>query len=453
MPNVFRVLEAKDDPPRGGVFEGFVPMEQTLLVTAEGYTPLEIAVPNLGPNEVRTVSARLSRVRIVNGTVRTTSGKPVGGAEIHVRPVAKEPEPQPNVRILVANADAPNATTDDAGRFQLTKLAAGKYEVEASQGPDVRVTVPLVIAADADPAPIELVLPATGRLVGRLIGPTGATFDGLTVLVLPVIADVTASKRGEVARRRFDLKRRVAVTADGSFASAQLPSGEVEVTLCAPSVRIPTNANSWTNAFSDIMELGRVTIAPDVDTRHEFDVSDHFPATADVTVTVDGRPAVNAAISVFPHGSFVYMSGGVTDDRGRCHLTGLKPGPARFVARGADETWISDARAVEIAPNTPLRVAIDVVRIEGAVTVRRGEPPAPLASQVLTLRAENADYPGSVIVRSDAQGRVALSLPAGRWRIAYQDSTSGSFDSWIAVFDWTVSGPAPNTLDLRVEGR
>jgi hypothetical protein len=192
-PNIVRILETKDSPPPSGLFDGLIPHDQTLIVHAEGFAAYEVPVPDLKPGETRALVARVGLGAALAGRVVTGSAKkPLIAAHVALFPVSNTDQDSAFSR----GERDPNARSSESGaegRFSFDRVPPGSYMLRASSGKLFAAQQKVTVTDNKGPSEIEIVLPAPAYLVGKLIGPDGANFEGLKVLATPAGKKETSS--------------------------------------------------------------------------------------------------------------------------------------------------------------------------------------------------------------------------------------------------------------------
>lgn len=444
-PNLFRVIEAKDALPPGGLIEGLIPKNQTLIVRADGYAPREIPLPDLQSGETRSVMARVGRGKsLVGRTVAGAAKKAVGGVRVVLLP-ARKPGERSSIILGERDPAARSTESDAEGRFSFTMLPPGSFHLRGRLGESLVVQQPVTIAEDDDSVDVELVLPAPTWLVGKLIGPPEASFEGLRILANPV-----QTEPGE-EEARMDLRRpEVPVAKDGTFRCGPLPAGETRVILQLPEIELPGFGGSMSTEGMG-RDLGTVTLAPEADTEREFDVRDLFPGSIRLRVRVNGAPAASALVEVVNADPGNVIATVQLDANGEGTSGPVFPGVHRLVSGPGDGTWIHLA-SVQPVVKSGVRVDVefDIQLFRGTLHLIDAGSGKPLAASHIVLAPEEMrEAPQTARVRTDDQGIVELSLPAGRFLIETGEM-AGFFDpATSAVVDWTSSGPIPKELALK----
>ncbi len=134
-----------------------------------GPRPLELITPLapvvLGPKETKTLNIAVTAPTLtISGTVSDPQGAPVVDAIVRLLSADKRPAPMMDGPSVVA-------VSDEAGRFTLSKLAAGSYTIIATARDGSEVMTPPVAAGSHE---LAITLAAAGRIEGQLVGFTSA---------------------------------------------------------------------------------------------------------------------------------------------------------------------------------------------------------------------------------------------------------------------------------------
>lgn len=446
-PSTFRVLEAKDEPPAGGLFDGLIPHDQTFVVLVDGYAPCEVPFPDLKAGEKRAGVARLSHGERVAGRVVAGAAKtPLAGAKVVL---GKRRATESGYFGDSSAADAKEAASDAQGRFAFEGVPPGEWEVRASRGPLFAAQVALIVASGTPVPQVEVVLPEPAYLAGRLIGPEGASFDGIRMRATPT------SKDEDEAERMIDMlffageDSAVPVSATGAFRIGPMPVGDVAVSLLMPGVVVPVENGSST-VEGPSLELGNVLLSADGDTVRDFDIRDRFPGTIAVRVRIDGAPAASYVVLITEAGGYARTAGSIRlDAQGFGRSAPLLPGTYSFLTRPLDSAWIdrSNVRGTLKAAQS-IELDIDVQLVTGTLRVLDATNRAPYANGDFALQYEAERSGPSARGRTDPTGVARLQLPIGRYRVT-AGNVSGYFQpERSVVIDWTPAGPVPAEIEL-----
>jgi hypothetical protein len=329
-PNVFRVLEEAKDPPDGGVFRGLIPRDQTLVVSAQGYAPCEVAVPGLAPQETRAVVARLSRGATLACVVRW-AGTGAPAPAVQVRATPKRDTKAARVYASDEAKNALSSRTDASGRALVAAVRAGTWVVEAFASPLLRVEREITVAGEGN-QDVILELPAAAWLAGRVIGPEGASYDGLALVAMPI-----GQERSPARAWRMSRDAAVGLAADGSFRTPELPAGKANVSLRLPDAHVPTSFSGSAGLSGGQIDLGQIDLPPG-ETRCDFDLRENFPGAIEVVARLNGALAAGVVVqatSVDPPGR---TGAAVLERAGPRHAAAARAGDVRLArARGRAE--------------------------------------------------------------------------------------------------------------------
>lgn len=436
-PNAFRVRDVGGKAPADGVFNGLIPGDATLVVGAEGYAPQETKLVDLRAGEVRSITVRLQRGAVVRG--RVLAHGTLAPAAAVVVSLRRELVARDSGRSSFdSNREQERSTTSAAdGSFAFEALPDATWIVEAQANAFVRAARSVVVAPEAREPSIELVLPATGTLSGTLRAPDGASFEGLSVLVLPAALDERERSRLALVPSRANVT--IPIARDGAFVSPALPLGKASVSLVLPESRQTTRAG-WTSATQPQRALGDVEIV-EGNVQREFDLRATFPGALKVVARINGAPAANVNVHAYgsdPSQGMVAMS---LDAQGRGTLAGLVPDSYQLKLVDPDFAWtIEDWRRFEVGPGATLDVELDLVRHEFDVAFVDDATGEPLRETQLSIAFEAAFT--STAITTDARGRAKLSLRPGKHFVRHR----GAATDRVGTLVWLESGPDPATV-------
>ncbi|MGE0193395.1 MAG: carboxypeptidase regulatory-like domain-containing protein [Planctomycetota bacterium] len=160
---------------------------------------IQLGVPaGTWPAGARDLEIRLPSGKALRGRVLDAEGAPVAGASVTCDEPGDDGEQGPRGRVL----------TDAHGRFTFERVPSGEWVLVAqAPGPGRLVTPPRTVRAGA--ANLELVLPASSRISGRIAGVRG---PGWVVIAAPGAGDPNGTSSTEVR-------------VDGAFTLAGIPAG------------------------------------------------------------------------------------------------------------------------------------------------------------------------------------------------------------------------------------
>jgi hypothetical protein len=356
----------------GGRYELCVrPGEVSLVVTADGYGAVTF---------LQTVTARVRRDVIlapeatVEGVVvRRHDDSPVPGAIVELRPaevVGERPTPA-------------LATADEAGRFHIAGLAAGRWLATAAADGLIAAAPTAVVAEAATTAPpLVLRLDGCARVAGR-------------------VAEGTRSVAGAEVRavlRDTGLASAEAITADdGRFVLACVPMGAVGFEVAAHDVRSPDAL---------VITAATAEVAIEVTSR----------ATIRGRVVADGMPVPDAVVDY--DGGNRRAQPVTTDGSGTFAIAGLGAGDYRVWATAGELR--SPELAIELAPQRTAEIELALAataQIRGTVVDQDARPVAD--ARVAFTRRDGADR-GSAVTLPDGSFEIthlaARTRRASHWR-------------------------------------
>jgi hypothetical protein len=363
-------LGVSTDP--SGAYELCVrPGEVALVVTADGYGAVTF---------LQAVTARVRRdvvlapEAIVEGVVvRRHDNTPVPGAIVELRPSE-----------VVGERPAPAlATADEAGRFHVAGLAAGRWLASAS-ATGWTSSGPTAVGAEAATTapPIVLRLDGCARVSGRVTEGTRAV---RSAEVRAVLRDTGQPTLEAVTR------------GDGGFVLACVPHGTVTFEVIAHDVRAP-----------DAVAIAGASA--------EFAIEVESRATIHGRVIEDGAPVADAIVD--------YEGGNrrsipvTSDGDGRFVIAGLGAGSYQVWATAG--TRRSPRRAVKLAPRQAAEVELSVAataQIRGTVVDQSDNPVDD--ARVTFTRADGGDR-GTAVTLADGSFEVTHLAGHG----AYQASVA-----------------------------
>jgi len=518
-PSAFALVRIGAAPPEGGLLEGLVPMNMSLIVTAPGYAETTQYLGTLNPERIEEITVRLRGGVSITGRVLQADGRtPAQNAVVGL--FCPEAEDVPKVALDHSELpydppwmwDATRiTTTDSAGRFSFGGVAPGQIQVCASVGPQVDVVSErLALAAGESREGLVLRLPAQHSFYGRVLGPPGASYEGLLLTVFP-------TNRGDSIRFEdpLDADLRISTTSierDGSYRVEGLPSGEAHVLLRSRQCRVRLSEDHTITLPGFSRDVGSVQIRPTGDTAWDLDLRDDFPGFIDVEVRVNGTPAPGLTVQAvdleyredsideaeWTRGPGLTVQGlefqatedpidaaawnqdealeeesaekqpevdsrwaeraaywvldpagacGTTDTSGRARIGPLFPGSWTVSARSIPGRWTWEHQTqVGISSAQVVQCHVEIDLVEGTLLVVDEEGSPTVGTQI---RWSHSSAPESGnIARTDGNGQISLAFPPGRVELhSVQDAESSErVQPWQASVDWTLEGPVPMSL-------
>ncbi|MFM2153168.1 MAG: hypothetical protein RL199_1603, partial [Pseudomonadota bacterium] len=366
--------DASGDFRLSGVPEG----AQTLVARRAPFADkeLDITVPATGSLEVGTLS--LEPLRGVTGSI-SGAVHPVGAAS------------KAGVTVYLAGTSI-SARSDASGRFSLSPVLPGRYELVAALPGYQTTSLPgIEVTAAQDVSLPELLLTPVGpqhspfgRIVGRVRLETATSHAGAILFV----AGTDRLARSDAA---------------GAFVLDEVLPGDWTLQVLAPGFHAASQAVHVTAGADTVIDEWALSPVTDAD----------LPVGV-VTgrVTLDGAATGNAGITVALAGS---AYAGVTDDAGAFTLRDVLPGSYELFVLHNGYARASVAGVVVNAGRTTTTATLDLVpmRVTGTISGTVRPEGAASKSGVTVYLAGTA-----LSARSDADGRFTLSavLP-GRYEL------------------------------------
>lgn len=445
-PNEFLILERGKKAPAGGLFDGLIPVDQTITVSAEGYADCEVPVPDLKANEVRSLRASMTHGTRIAGRVVVGPAR-APGANVDVE--LEDSHARGNAINISSDLQQANRVRTDAnGRFAFSMVSPGKHTVRASYSALLSTAVEVDVSDGADKLGLELALPSCSYLVGRLIAPEGATFEGLSLFAGPPEAD--AREPGRQASPFLKEKVATSIAADGSFRAGPLALGEAQVSLLLAGVMIPAGFHSAFGSAAVSVDLGRVTIVAGAENLHDFDVRSIFPGRIAITLRVNGSPAPGPVIEVRADDGRI-EGAAISGADGKSSTNPLSCKSYRLLVRAVDNAWhYSVPQTVSVKPGETASVSVDVPLVEGVLQLLDDNGMAARVVKKVAIWLEGENPPqssASMQASTDSDGVLHLKLPPGSYRL-YSGEGTIKRDTSSVGFEMTASGPSPASVEF-----
>ncbi|MBL8896006.1 MAG: carboxypeptidase regulatory-like domain-containing protein [Planctomycetes bacterium] len=459
-----RSREMQTHPDGRTALEGLVACTLRYALHAEGFAPQWLEVKDLQAGERRSVLVELSAGAVLEGRVRSAAGIAVAGALVAIFAPAAEGDhaeaellPARTMRSDAARlrAEIARTTTDAEGRFRFEKLQPGTRILTATScGSGREREIPMdpshphvklegvEIPMQGTATPVELVLPNSAVLSGRVRVPEGRTPEGLTlelVRELPPPSESSARRFSPPAPLEHPL------AADGRFRFEGLAAGSFRVRLSLPSMApAPAGELRQARVQGAARAIDRVELVAGVTTEREIDLVPHFPAQVRVQFAVDRpehvqkmqlllRPAQDAP----GEDKRVPIQTAMFDAQGRAEHPFVHPGRHHIdlFANGGLWTHIA-ATDVELGPGASHELHVNIALLEGWISVRNagGSPLRDAEIGFGSLALPGAPALGWGALDLDGEGRARVALPAGRYRV--QHWQEGSNKRQVAELDW-----------------
>lgn len=444
------VFEAGVDATETNLVDGLLPIFQTLIVRAEGFADQVAGDFALQPNEVVPVRVVMSKGSTLSGKVIREDGiTPVGEVQVLM---VKKPRPIRRQPSLLADHHATGSRSvradETSGEFSFDRLPPGTYLLQASVSVAVHGPMREIEIEPAANAHMDLSLPALATLKGRVIAPPGASFDALDLNLLPRDApwsDVMFSSQ------EWQKQLSVAIDDDGAYRTGPLPAGKITVSLHTANVLLPNGFDGSSMRSAPMVELGTFDLLPGVNER-DFRPDVAFPGTVQVSVRVDGKPAVGCVVEMWTvEEKYVQPAAGKRiESEQPLRLGPVPPGDYPLVVRAVDTSWYWVATdTVRIRSGEEVSIHCEVELVAGKLRVRFQDTTQALVQGSVIIRA--ASFPGPrIYFPLDANGDAHLLLAPGEYTLGYSDD--GRF--WrkgIAVpFAWPLSSSRSPEFEIPV---
>ena len=454
-PNEFEVFGADRDPPAAGLVDGLIPAEQTLIVAAEGYAPCELPLGELKPGEVRRLTAELGHGTTLVARVLQADGKtPVAGVKVLLGTSAGSGA-EKEWAAAMEREKFRETTSGPDGAATFASVAAGTYKLRAEASSQLAAELEAVVIQSVDTRKdVDLVLPASGWLVGRVLGIDAAETGGCSLVILPTA--MTQEERSVLeAQVQFDREGpQNPVAADGSFRAGPLRAGKSSVAFQFPQITVHNGPNTSFGMPGATIALGEVEIPAGGELRQEFDLRGKLPGRVHATVRVNGAPAAQTRVSI-NSGDQGERNGLIQlDADGRGTSTPIAPGAIRFEIGSNDGEWSWTAPGTwTVVSGETLQVQWDIVLASGTLQLVDGESGLPLAEKQVMITTDAEEFGGWNQRATDKDGKVSLRLAPGAYRAEFlfdrSDDGKPSQSKYAATrFDWTANGPVNAVLKV-----
>jgi protocatechuate 3,4-dioxygenase beta subunit len=375
-----------------------------VIASAPGHATTITDLPGLGAGESRQQLVELPRELAVDGRVVDETGAPVAQASVRLRPPATTDDyaslPE---RLGVSGAD---------GSFHIGQLSPGDWSCTASAAGHLPRVRPLTVslAADKTPPPLELVLPAGGRISGLLRDAGGAPVARASVtakckdqasFVAVFAADGAPQPTGKDQPRSLDA--RTSTGADGTFAFDGLPPGSWWL-----------DGGLGAEAAAELSAHGAV----------EITLVRHAPPRVEGRVLAGGAPAVGVAVELFwddeVNANRDPRAATRTDASGHYELS--FEGVGAHAVRARDGQSFTPPVAVDLALDGLVHadLAFGGGGVTGRVLLAGARTPLPGVRVSLQPVVEKGAKlsPAQVEATTDADGHFAFErVPAGPWKL------------------------------------
>lgn len=452
--NTIQVREYGGERPLGGLYEGLIPFDTTLIVRAEGFAPLEIPVGELAPGTTVHVEGELVLGGTLHGVVTTAGGIPVERAAVLLHPHLEGYDPDNTLtwprgmsEQSAFRSRSLDAETDTRGRFLLQGIAPGDYDVRATAG-GVSASEEHVAVSSGATAQVALRLPGTGAIVGRVKGPPQADFAGLQLLVLP--AGVDRRHMPTMMLRSGDKLPQAGVGEEGTFRLSPVREGRATVFLTMAPQDQPTGFSGSITSSGSLLELGEVEVQAGADTRFDIDLTANFPGAIVLDVRVNGEPipgAVVTAVKGEQGGAEEARAVGQLDASSRVRLFPVFIGDWQVHVRPLEGGWSYEHPAlIPIGSAGEVELEIDIIVAGGRVLILDAIDGTPLAKRHVRVG-------GGRTYVTDAGGWLDMQLTPGTYELRDGGDGEGRVRGVQATaLEWTSDGPAQEEVRLTRAG-
>ncbi|MFA0746303.1 carboxypeptidase regulatory-like domain-containing protein [Fervidibacter sp.] len=337
------------------------PGHYSLTIQVDGYEPAKVDGLVVGDEKVAPeFVVRLKRAKELKGAVEvqvlSANGSPV--KDVWVTPVKKQGEGAFEWEWLIDRGQF----SDKNGLVRFNDLPAGDY-IFVGIPPSDRLPVaisPTVTVASAEKVKVTISVPATGRIVGKLVDEKGNPIAGEFVSVW---------KEDETQEERLlGYNLPTAVTkSDGSFTLENLPEGSYIIsTSFGVAVGLVT---TWQNVYVRKGETAKATVTvisemPTVSITGEVIDSSGKPVSG-ATVLVNSEPMLRAVTDENGRFSFSEIPAFRYNRPATYSVTVMKPG---FASR-------SETVKIEGGKSPEVRLMLEPgALIEGQLVSEKGEP-------------------------------------------------------------------------------
>ena len=482
-PNRFTVRGLGGPPLVDGVVKGILPVASRLYVGAKGYAESRIDLADLKPGEPRTIEVALQAAGAAESHAPATIGGVVRDRKSHQPVAGVEVEAQCSDR---GRWESQKATTDPQGHYRIEGVNGGHWNVQVKRSETVKsASHQIALAAGERRDDVDLELPAGVDVAGTVGGLAGfpAIETGLTFHATEAKDDDEFDGIHISSRFGWFGGQQAKLAHDGSYVVKSLAAGHYRVTLDLGGAQIALGPSSSANSPTHHALLGEVDVTDEASQHFDFDASAFVPGS--VTVRVDGDATLRSSLIVVartadppakeePRGeTFSFGGDGDEEDDPLESISGsdhffsfmafqdtegetpgalanlgvdmtarLAPLPAgRWLVglRRSDGAWTVDApRPVALSNGENGEASLKLELASASIALVDATTRAPLANTSVRWLHATATREVGVTARTDADGRLSLTLPAGRVKLwhAPKKSTKKDDPALAVEFDW-----------------
>ncbi len=432
------------EPLPGGRLTGIIAGDYTITVSVVGLGKRTLDVEDLLAGETRALSFVFGPPTTLAGRVLQSDGTPFAGAPVLLlaSAVVEDSPASPIQRRTRFNAadmssdpgsrrELSRTRSDAGGAFRFELPGTGSYALCTWVNESIQVaSASVTLAGGEHRSGVDLVLPPSGSVRGRIRGVAGSPLRGLRV---------SAEPTGTGSLFGLEQPRAVELAGDGHYELGPLPVGPAQVFLVLPERTL----DELLVPLGGAVPLGVVQIRAGETTRADFDASETLPGTASVTVLVNGSPAAGLEVTLLdPAGERLDSSQGLTDLEGRASLS-IFPGSWHLEVRDNEVGWVfSLPTTVAVSAAHETRVVVPVELFTGRVTCVDASSGVALSRQEVVLSLGTDGAWELKRLKTDLAGSLELSLPVGDYGLA----RSGQDTPQPLI--WTVNGPLTAQVEL-----
>lgn len=370
------------------------PGRVVLEATKDGFAAATREV-ELGPGGA-SVELHLGRGAEVSGWVLEADGSPAAGRQLQLAPG-------------VLSFDQRNQQTAAAdGSFLFRGVADGEYRLKVLEDWSVLWSSPdpIRVEGGVPVSGLEVRLPATATLTGRLVGLRPDEIQGATVQAMVAEMGLQGERAGEVLP-------------DGGYRVSGLTPGRWQVVAAA------TRSGRQAQGKVEI-EAGRTEAVLDLEFRPGHTVTG--------TVLSAGEPVAGAQVRVQSQ-SYAGTGDATTGIDGRFRIEGVSAGRQRLMVQDPQSGTMA-FEELQVDGDRDVRVELESFRIRGAVYAADGSGPV-AGAQVQLQRAPDAERRSFAMapstVTADDGSFLLTGVAGGSWRLLVEKSGYGAHASDVEV--------------------
>ncbi len=410
-----------------------------LVTVRYGDRSASARVDGLLSTEKRVVHLVPEPRRSVSGRVMRADGAPA--ADVTVR-LVEAAQTEDSIRSAVLSGSARGSdlrrfrltrrrtTTGSDGTFRIDLAGDGRFLVIAgdADGPLVE-TEAFDVARATRVTGVELVLPGSTRLRGRVDAPAGLDLSGWRLVVIRPDRDVHATMTAPSS----------VLGPDHRFILERLAPGRIQVYL-AP---LSTSRGLWGYVPPPRGRLlAELTLAEGENLERTFQFSGPLPASVTIDADVTGTTASLVEVRMFALGS----------SAAPVRFNGLLPalGPALVDAGTYDVVLVGDdwshavPQHVTVAEGASVHLSVEVPLVTRSIRIT--DAGRAFAHRGVTIESTTDTHSVKIELRTDAAGAIMVRQAAGTYRLSTSTDDAGSPPRRVE-FRWPLLEDAP-VIDL-----